>query len=104
MLPTREFLKAETRNWVKRGVIPAEAARMRRYMAESTPRLREFHEAVANEWDRVAAKNPDKVIATLEKYRDDALACKGDPEFWAKEAAKYDAAILLIDPDYEPSR
>lgn len=66
-------LRRETRDWFKKGVIPSEAAKNRRYLAGAFPAAAEIHLAFAAEWDRIAAKNPDKVRRVLEVMRDHYL-------------------------------
>ena len=55
--PTKAELRAETRDWRKRGVVPAKAAAARRHMASYTVGLEAWHEGFAAEWDRIAAKD-----------------------------------------------
>lgn len=110
-LPTKADLRSETRDWLKRGVLPLEAARARRVMAQTVPALADWHEAFAAEWERIAAKFPEKMIAAYEAKRDYATRCLANQRpgsdlarYWQDEAAKYDALILAIDPNYEPAR
>lgn len=119
--PTAADLRAETRNWLRRGVLPAAAAAACRRSAEAFPNVADWHNALADEWDRIAAKFPNKVIEALEIKRDyhlnliAAVEKSGHlddkPEQKATHrrhhedrAAEYDAAILEINPDYEPKR
>lgn len=102
-------LRKETRDWLKRGVIPAEAAKTRRMWAEQLPANAygqtgnpaiEWHLAVAAEWDRIAAKFPEKVRQAYEAKRDYAIACLANQQpgselakYWQDDAAKWDRLI-----------
>lgn len=108
-LPTPADLRRETRDWLKRGVIPSVAAAARRMWAEQFPLVADVHEAYAAEWDRIAAKFPEKVIKAYEMQRDYAINCLSHQtpgsdlsKYWQDEAAKWDAEILKIDPEYCP--
>lgn len=102
-LPTKNDLRAETRNWLKRGVLPSVAAESRRMMARQFPRVADVHEAYAAEWDRIAAKFPEKVKAAYQMQLDYALACLANQQpgsklaqYWQDEAAKWDRAISAL--------
>lgn len=108
-LPTKNDLRAETRNWLARGVIPSIAAAYRRSCARTFPLIADLHEAYAAEWDRIAAKFPEKVVLTYEAKRDYAVACLANQtpgtvlaEYWQNDAAEWDRLILEIDPAYCP--
>lgn len=110
-LPTTADLRSETRDWLNRGVVPGKAAQMRRGMARSVPLLAGWHNAFAAEWDRIAKVETQKMITCYERQRDYALGCMANQvagsdleRYWQDEAAKWDAEILAIDPDYEPAR
>lgn len=98
--PTKQELRAETRDWLKRGAIPAAAAKARRDMARTVPNLADWHEAFAAEWERIAAKFPEKVKVAYEGKRDYAIQCLANQQpgselarYWQDEAAKWDRAI-----------
>lgn len=99
-LPTKQELRAETRDWLKRGVIPAAAAKARRDWGRQFPNVADVHEAYAAEWDRIAAKFPEKVKVAYEGKRDHAIQCLANQQpgselarYWQDEAAKWDRAI-----------
>lgn len=101
--PTPAELRAETRNWLNRGVIPAIAAATRRQWAETTVGLDAWHEAFAAEWDRIAAKHPEKVREAYKRQLDYAVACLANQQpgsdlarFWQDEAAKWDRMMNEI--------
>lgn len=81
MTVSKADLDRVTRNWLKNGTIPAMAATTRRMWAERMAdnnagrEAREFHLAVAAEWDRIEAKFPEKVRKAYEAKRDYHLHC-----------------------------
>lgn len=78
---TKAELARVTRGWLKNGTIPAMAATMRRMWAEQMAdneagrEARDYHLAVAAEWDRIEAKFPEKVRKAYEAKRDYHLHC-----------------------------
>lgn len=96
-LPSKNELRAQTRNWFDRGVLPASAADQCRWNAKTFPRIAEYHEACAAEWDRIAATQPEKVRAAYERERDRCILNLANHEpgsklavYWTTEAAKFD--------------
>ena len=94
-------LRRETRDWLNRGVIPSEAAKNRRFLAETVPAAAETHLAFAAEWDRIAAKNPEKVRKALETWRDHYLEnvtfLDGGGQYTAYHQKRADEFQKLID-------
>lgn len=96
-------LARETRGWLAKGVLPAAAAAWRRSAAGmvATSEARDWHLAVAAEWDRIAAKFPEKVAAAYRAKADYARDCAAKQvpgadrdarvAKWLAEAAEWDA-------------
>lgn len=101
--PSAAELTRETRGWLKRGVIPAEAAAARRKYAEMLPTLADWHNAFADQWDAIAARYPSKVIeAYVQKlnYETGCLALQ-EPgselaKYWQDRAAETDREIARL--------
>lgn len=101
----------ETRNWLARGVVPPMAAAVRRENARMFPLMAPLHNAIADEWDRIAATQPGKMVKAWEGRRDSALKnlMHHNPgteyyRIWETQAVEADKAILAINPNYKPER
>lgn len=99
-MPTKRELDNETRGWLTKGVIPFKAAETRRSMATQFPALADWHNAFADEWDRIAAKFPEKVQLAYRLQRDYAISCLANHEpgselaqYWQDEATKWDLLL-----------
>ena len=106
-LPSAAELSRETRKWLDRGVIPAEAAAARRRMAETAPKLEAWHLAFADQWDRIAARYPAKVIEAYTRklnYETECLAYQipGSElaKYWQNRAAETDAILQRLNPEH----
>lgn len=97
-------LRAETRDWLKKGVLPAEAARVRRMWAEGVKGdVVDWHLAVAAEWDRIAATQPEKVRAAYAAklaYEQQCLANQTPGSdlaaYWTARIAETEATIAAL--------
>lgn len=102
-LPTKADLRRETRNWLNRGVIPAIAAETRRSWSASAPGGDPWHDAIADEWDRIAATQPAKVAEAYRRQINYAVECLAHQKpgsdlakYWQDQAAKWDRALSAL--------
>lgn len=107
-LPSAAELSRETRKWLDRGVIPAEAAAARRRMAEMAPKLEDWHLAFADQWDRIAARYPEMVIEAYTRrlnYETNCLALQVPgsemAKHWQNRAAATDLILQRLNPEHE---
>lgn len=101
----------ETRNWLAKGVVPPMAAAVRRENAKQFPLMAPLHNAIADEWDRIAAAQPEKMIKAWERRLNDAITNRERQDvgtrlnqYWDNIAADARAQIFKIDPNYETAR
>jgi hypothetical protein len=93
------------------GVLPSEAARIRRFWAEGFPDgspVKAWHLEVAAEWDRIGETQKDKVIRQYQKLLDGASTClaRFEPaselgQYWLNQILEIDAKLMELDPNHE---
>lgn len=106
----KHSVQVETRGWESRRAIPSEAATVRRVWAEQFPNMAPLHNAVADEWDRIA-EDPEcrpAVIRVIRRHLDDAVGFMAnhqpDSKFYSifeANVIKYDAMLMALDPNHE---